>query len=68
MEILRLANKRAFPAKIRTKVLIYLGNRKAKKARSRNLSLMWVVLAVIKNPMDSLSFTVDLLTKDLERE
>jgi len=32
MEILWLANKRAFPAKIRTKVLINLGNQKAKKA------------------------------------
>lgn len=30
MEMLWLANKGAFPAKIRTKVLIYLGNQKAK--------------------------------------
>lgn len=68
MEMLWLANKRASPAKIRTKALIYLGNQKAKKAWSCNLSLMWVVLSVIMNLMVSLSFTTDLLTKDLEHE
>lgn len=58
MEIPWLANKVAFPAKIRTKVLIYLGNQKAKKAWSCNLSLMRVVLAVIHNSMVSVGSTI----------
>lgn len=56
-----LANKGAFPAKIRTKVLIYLGNQK-------DFSLIAVVLTVIYNPTVSLGFTVDLLIKDLAHE
>lgn len=68
MEILWLANKGTFPAKIRTKVLIYLGNQKAKKAWSCNLFLMQVVLSGICNPMVSPGFTMDLLIKDLAHE